>query len=430
MHLLTGAGSDYDGLLDLMGESRVVLIGEASHGTKDFYAERARLTRRLLAERGFGAVVAEADWPDAYRVNRHVMLRSEDPDADAALAGFLRFPTWMWRNREVLHFVEWLRAHNAGLGEPARRVRFYGLDVYSLRASMAAVVEYLARVDPAESKRARSRYACFDHVGGEGQAYGYALAHQGGLPCEDEVVAQLVELRRKASTYVGRDGLAEDEHFFAVQNAVVVRDAEEYYQQMFAGSESSWNLRDRHMAATLEAVLAHLKRIGAPGKVVVWAHNSHVGDARATTKSARGQFTVGQLAREALGDEAFLVGLTTYDGEVTAAADWGRPAHRWRVRPALAGSHEEVLHAVGEPRFWVSCADPPAREVLGVSRLERAIGVVYRPRHERQSHYVLTELADRYDAVVHLDRTAALEPLERDTAWDDGEPPETYPSGL
>ena len=428
---VTGADADYDELLDLIGDHRVVLIGEASHGTADFYAERARITRRLIAERGFTAVAVEADWPDAYRVNRYVTHRSTDPDADAALAGFRRFPTWMWRNREVRDFVEWLRAHNAGIADPERRVRFFGLDLYSLRTSMEAVVDYLADVDPTEARRAQSRYACFDHVGGEGQAYGYALAHEGALPCEDEVVAQLLELRRRASAYVAEHGLAAaDEQFFAEQNAVVVRNAEEYYQQMYAGGESSWNLRDRHMASTLDSVVEHLGRVGGPAKVVVWEHNSHVGDARATTRGERGQLTVGQLARETYGDDAVLVGLAAYEGEVTAAADWGRPAHRWRVRPALAGSHEEVLHAVGLPRFWVSTADPAVRDVLAVPRLERAIGVVYRPRHERQAHYVLTQMADRYDAVIHLDRTAALEPLERDVAWDAGEPPETYPSGL
>ena len=428
---VSGTDADYDGLLDLIGDRRVVLIGEASHGTADFYAERARITRRLIAERGFTAVAVEADWPDAYRVNRYVTLRSVDPDAETALAGFKRFPTWMWRNPEVADFVEWLRAHNAAVADAARRVRFYGLDLYSLRTSMEAVVDYLADIDPAEARRARTRYACFDHVGGEGQAYGFALAHEGGLPCEDEVVAQLLELRRRASTYVGEQGLAaEDEQFFAEQNAVVVRNAEEYYQQMYAGGESSWNLRDRHMASTLEAVVEHLESVGAPAKVVVWEHNSHVGDARATTRGARGQLTVGQLARETFGDDAVLVGLTTYDGEVTAAPDWRRPAHRWRVRPALAGSHEEVLHAVGLPRFWVSTAERAVRDVLLVPRLERAIGVVYRPMHERQAHYVLTHMAERYDAVVHLDRTAALEPLDRTAAWDEGEPPETYPSGL
>jgi erythromycin esterase-like protein len=432
VHPVSGESADYDGLLDAIGERRLVLIGEASHGTHEFYAERARLTRRLVEERGVTAVAVEADWPDAARVNRYVLGLSDDPGADEALSDFLRFPTWMWRNRVVLEFVRWLRVHNDRQADPARKVRFHGLDLYSLRASMEAVVTYLDAVDPAEAAAARRRYACFDHVGAEGQAYGYALAHAGAVPCEREVVAQLMALQQRAPEYAARDGwVAEDEFFAAEQNAVVVRDAEEYYQQMYAAGESSWNLRDTHMADTLDALVAHLgRRAPRPPKIAVWEHNSHVGDARATTRSARGHLTLGQLVRQRHATEAFLIGMTTYDGQVTAAPDWGRPAHRWNVRPALAGSHEEYLHAVGVPRFWLATAEPRACDALSELRLERAIGVVYRPRHERQSHYYLARLAEQYDAVLHLDRTQALEPLERTVAWQEGEPPETYPSGL
>ncbi len=431
-HLIHGSPTDYDALLGLIGDRRVVLIGEASHGTHDFYAERARITRRLIAERGFTAVAIEGDWPDATRVDRYVTGGARDTRAQDALADFARFPAWMWRNRDVVAFVDWLRAENANRADPATKARFFGLDLYSLRSSMEAVVAYLDGVDPQAARRARERYACFDHVGAEGQSYGYALAHEGALPCEGEVVAQLVELRRRAGAYLSRDGWsARDQQFVAEQNAVVVRDAEEYYQQMYRGGESSWNLRDRHMARTLGALLDHLSRVGArPAKIVVWEHNSHVGDARATTKGVRGQITVGQLAREALGDDAFLIGMTTYDGEVTAAPDWGRPAHRWRVRPALPDSHEAFLHDVGMPRFWLATSEPAVRAALTGPRLERAIGVVYRPLHERQSHYFLSDLARRFDAVLHLDRTEALEPLDRSPLWDVGEPPETFPSGF
>jgi erythromycin esterase-like protein len=432
VHPISGAAADYDELLDTIGDRRVVLLGEASHGTGEFYAERARITRRLIEECGVTAVAVEADWPDAARVNRYVLGISDDPDAGTALSDFLRFPTWMWRNTVVLEFVRWLRTHNDRRPDPARKVRFYGLDLYSLRTSMEAVVAYLETVDPVEATAARRRYACFDHVGGEGQAYAYALAHEGAPPCEREVVAQLVALRQRAPDYAARDGwIAEDELFLAEQNAVVVRDAEEYYQRMYSAGESSWNLRDTHMADTLDALLAHLdRRSWHPAKVVVWEHNSHVGDARATPRSARGHLTLGQLTRQRHLVETFLVGMTTYDGQVTAAPDWGRPAHRWSVRPALAGRHEEYLHAVGVPRFWVATSEPRAREALGPMRLERAIGVVYRPVHERQSHYYLARLADQYDAVIHLDRTSALEPLEQTVAWREGEPPETYPTGF
>ena len=428
---ITGAPDDYDGLLELVGDRRFVLIGEASHGTHDFYRERARITRRLIDECGFAAVAAEADWPDSYRVHRYVMGHSRDGDANAALADFRRFPAWMWRNRDVLAFVEWLRARNDAHGSAATKVGFYGLDLYSLRASIEAVIEYLDRVDPQEARRARDRYACFDHVGGEGQAYGYALAYEGAIPCENEVVAQLVELRHQADAYLRRDGwVAEDEYFFAEQNARVVRDAEEYYQQMYRAEVSSWNLRDRHMAGTLDALVEHLDRRLGRAKVVVWEHNSHVGDARATWMGARGELNVGQLARQRYAEECALIGFSTFDGSVTAASDWGGDAERKRVRPALAGSHEALLHEVATPGFWVRTADPAAHRALEASRLERAIGVVYRPETERQSHYFDARLADQFDAVIHLDRTRAIEPLERTSLWDRGEPPETYPSGL
>jgi erythromycin esterase-like protein len=428
---VTGAATDYDGLLGLVGDRRFVLIGEASHGTHEFYQERARITRRLVEECGFNAVAVEGDWPDAYRVNRYVMGLSSDASADAALSDFRRFPAWMWRNREVLQFVDWMRARNDAQHRPERKVRFYGLDLYSLQASIEAVIGYLDRIDPDEARRARERYSCFDHVGAEGQAYGFALAYQGAVPCENEVVAQLVAIRGRAEAYLRRDGwIAEDEQFFAEQNARVVRDAEEYYQQMYRAEVSSWNLRDRHMAGTLDGLVDHLGRQLHHAKVVVWEHNSHVGDARATEMGRRGELNVGQLARQRYGDECALIGFTTYDGSVTAASNWGEPALRKAVRPALPGSYEWLLHDVSGPAYWLATAVPSVRAALDTPRLERAIGVIYRPETERQSHYFGANLADQFDAVIHLDRTRALEPLERTARWDRGEPPETYPTGM
>jgi erythromycin esterase-like protein len=430
-HAITGERGDYEVLLDLVGDRRFVLIGEASHGTHDFYTERARITRRLIDERGFTAVAVEADWPDAYRVNRYVMGLSDDEDADTALSDFRRFPAWMWRNRDVLAFVEWLRARNDAHAHPATKARFYGLDLYSLRASIEAVVDYLDRVDPDEARRARARYSCFDHVGGEGQEYGYALAHLGTIPCENEVVAQLIELRRRAEGYLRRDGwVADDEFFFAEQNARLVRDAEEYYQQMYRAGVSSWNLRDRHMAGTLDALIEHLDRQSPRTKVVVWEHNSHVGDARSTEMGARGEFNVGQLARQRYGNECMLVGFTTFDGTVTAASDWGAPAERKQVRAASADSHEAFLHENRATRFWLDTAQPAVHDALSIPRLERAIGVIYRPQTERGSHYFHARLGEQFDAVIHIDHTRAVEPLERTSLWDKGEPPETFPSGI
>jgi erythromycin esterase-like protein len=430
-HEITGAAHDYDALLDVVGSRRFVLIGEASHGTHEFYRERARITRRLIDEHGFTVVAVEADWPDAYRANRYVMGLSDDTDADRALSDFRRFPAWMWRNRDVVQFVEWMRARNDAHAHPATKVRFYGLDLYSLQASIEAVIRYLDRVDPAEARRARDRYACFDHVGAEGQAYGYALAYENAIPCENEVVAQLVALRSRAEAYLRRDGwIAEDELFFAEQNARVVRDAEEYYQQMYRAEVSSWNLRDRHMAGTLDALVEHLDRRFGHTKVVVWEHNSHVGDARATEMGTRGELNVGQLARQRYGSECLLVGFSTYQGRVTAASDWGGVAERKHVRPALRGSHEALLHEAATPHFWLDTADPAVRDILRVPRLERAIGVIYRPETERRSHYFDARLGDQFDAVIHYDRTRALEPLERTSLWDRGEPPETFPTGI
>ena len=428
---ITGVADDYDSLLDLIGDRRFVLIGEASHGTHEFYRERARITRRLIDDLGFSVVAVEGDWPDAYRVNRYVMGMSTDSDAETALRGFRRFPTWMWRNQDVLGFVQWLRARNEAQAHPAKKARFYGLDLYSLRTSIAAVIEYLDRVDPSEAQQARRRYSCFDHVGAEGQAYGHAVVYQGAAPCENEVVAQLLELRRRSDLYLRRDGwVAEDEQFYAEQNARLVRDAEEYYHQMYRAEVSSWNLRDQHMAGTLDALIDHLDRQSGDTKVVVWEHNSHVGDARATAMGLRGELNVGQLARQQYGGDTALIGFTTFDGWVTAASGWGASTERKRVRPARPDSHEALLHSVGPPQFWLSTTDVPVHDVLDQPRLERAIGVIYRPESELQSHYFEARLARQFDAVIHMDRTRALEPLERTRAWDRGEPSETFPTGL
>jgi erythromycin esterase-like protein len=431
VHPLEGDPSDYDALFDLIGDRRFVFLGEATHGTHEFYRERARITKRLIQEHGFTAVAVEADWPDAYRVNRYVMGISDDPDGRTALSDFRRFPAWMWRNLDVLNFVEWLRGRNDAHAHPATKARFYGLDLYSLSASIEAVVTYLDRVDPHAARQARERYGCFDHVAREGQAYGYAVAFEAAIPCENEVVAQLVDLRRKAELYLRRDGwIAEDDLFFAEQNARVVRNAEEYYQQMYRADVSSWNLRDRHMAGTLDALVHHLDRQLGHTKIVVWEHNSHVGDARATAMGRRGELNVGQLARQRYAGDSVLIGFTTYEGRVTAAPDWGAAPRRMHVRKARPDSFEALLHDAGTPNFWISTRDAHVRDVLATPRLERAIGVVYRPQTERQSHYFEARLGEQFDAVVHLDRTRAVEPLDRTALWDRGEPAETYPTGV
>jgi erythromycin esterase-like protein len=427
---LRGASDDYDSLLELIGDARFVLIGEASHGTHEFYRERALITRRLIEERGFEAVAVEADWPDAYRVNRYVRGAPENADAEEALRGFRRFPTWMWRNAEVLDFVGWLRTHNDGV--PAEdAVGFYGLDLYSLHTSVAEVIAYLEKVDPEAAVRAGERYACFERFGGE-QLYGHAVKLGISESCREGVVAQLTELQRSADATLRRDGLAaEAEQFYAEQNARLVAHVERYYRSMFDDGDMSWDIRDRHMADTLIRLAEHLGRGGDSPRIVVWAHNSHVGDARMTEMGRRGQLNIGQLAREHWSDEVALVGFTTYEGTVTAASNWDAPAPtRMRVRPALAGSYEALFHEVGEPRFLVDLTSGEAGEELLSPMLERAIGVIYRPETERASHYFSALLAGQFDAVIHIDETRAVEPLERIAGWGAAEPPETYPSAL
>jgi erythromycin esterase-like protein len=409
-------------------DAPVIMIGEASHGTQDFYHLRASITKYLIERHGLTAVAVEADWPDAYRVNRFVRGEGPDEDANTALAGFERFPAWMWRNIEVLSFVRWLREWNDA--HPARKVGFYGLDLYSLTTSVQAVITYLEKVDPDAAGRARARYACFDHFAGDTHAYGYAVSAGIIESCEDAVVEQLSELQHAAARYAVRDDrLGPDEYFFAEQSARLAQSAEQYYRAMFRGRHSSWNIRDTHMADTFDALTAHLGRDGAAPKIAVWAHNSHLGDARATELGERGERNLGQLLRERHGDGAKSIGFTTYDGTVTAASDWDSDAERKVVRPALDGSIEAVLHAVGMPQFALDLRD---QQLGGFAAplLERAIGVIYRPQTERQSHYFQARIVDQFDALIHVDHTVALVQLEPSPHWYHEEVPETYPSGL
>lgn len=429
---LTGTAQDYDPLMDLIGDARIVLIGEASHGTHEFYEQRIEITKRLIQEKGFTAVAVEADWPDAYRVNRYVRGVNDDATAVEALGEFQDFPTWMWRNTDVLNFINWLRQYNDALPQNARKVGFYGLDLYSMHASIDAVLGYLDKVDPDAAKQARSRYSCFEHFREDTQTYGYAASFGLAESCEDEAVNQLIELQRRTAEYAQRDGqVAEDEFFYAEQNARLVKNAEEYYRSMFRGRVSSWNIRDRHMAGTLDELVAHLEQQGNQAKVVVWEHNSHLGDARATEMGDAGELNVGQLVRERYGRDAVLIGFSTYTGTVTAASDWGASAELKRVRPALPESYEALFHNTGLPRFLLNLRD--GGEVvteLRKPRLERAIGVIYRPDTERMSHYFRSRLPDQFDAVIHIDETRAVEPLERTAQWETDEVPETFPSAL
>lgn len=419
---------DYTPLFDFLADKRIVMIGEASHGTHEFYQIRAQITQKLIAEMGFTAVAVEADFPDAYRVNKYVQGFSNDDSSDEALGDFKRFPRWMWRNSEVLDFVRWLHAYNVTQTK-GPKAGFYGLDLYSLHTSMEAVINYLENVDPDAAKRARYRYSCFDHYGEDPQTYGYAVSFGVSEPCETEAVNQLVELRNKAAEYIGKDGKAAAEAFFsAEQNARLAKNAETYYRSMFQGRVSSWNIRDQHMADTLDALVSHLDRQhNGQSKVVVWAHNSHLGDARATYMNEIGELNLGQLARERYGDQAANIGFTTYTGTVAAASNWDAPAENKRVRPSLPDSYEIIFHETNIPRFLLMTKGV---EGLNQPRLERAIGVIYRPDTERISHYFNAHLADQFDAVIHVDETRAVEPLDRTPGWAEDEVPETYPTGI
>jgi erythromycin esterase-like protein len=430
---LEGAASDYDPLLDLIGNSTYVLLGEASHGTHEFYKARAEITKRLIREKGFNAICWESDWPDALRINRYIRnAGSQDRTALDALGEYRRFPRWMWRNADILDLVGWLKAHNEGLRPDQSKVGVYGLDLYSLHASMDAVVRYLDKVDPESARAARQRYACFEDFGDDPQSYGLtASAHQ-SLSCEEEVVAQLVDLQQHAADFLRRDGrIAEDELFFAEQNARVAKNAEQYYRAMFRGRPSTWNLRDTHMVDTLDGLMAHLGKHREKPKAIVWAHNSHLGDARQTEMGRRGELNVGQLVRQRHERAATLVGFTTYTGTVTAASDWDNPAERKHVRPGMERSYELLFHSLEIPSFLlIPREDEEVLEFLSQSRLERAIGVIYRPETERYSHYFSAQIARQFDAIIHFDQSRAVEPLDRTALWEKGELPETYPSGF
>jgi erythromycin esterase-like protein len=397
-----------------------VLLGEATHGTSEFYQMRERITRYLIVKKGFRFVAIEADWPDAARVDHYVRHFQYPPSEWTA---FARFPTWMWRNNEVHDFVSWLRKHN-GTVERSKRVAFHGLDLYSLYDSIRSVLNYLDEVDPESAKVARERYGCLTPWQRDPATYGHA-ALTGSYPtCETDVVRTLTDLLAKRRTYAEHDG----ERFLdAEQNARLVANAERYYRIMYYGSRASWNLRDSHMFATLKNLLAFY---GPDSKAVVWAHNSHVGNAAATEMSARGEHNIGQLCRKEFGDQAYLVGFGTHGGTVAAASEWDGPMQVKTIQPALSNSYEQLCHATAMPRFLLGLRgrdDLCGPKGLGKPRLERAIGVIYRPETERASHYFEANLPQQFDEYVWFDDTRAVTPLE--TTEIKGLP-DTYPFGV
>ena len=407
---------------DRFADARILLLGEASHGTSEFYRARAAITRRLIERHGFTIVAVEADWPDGAAIDRYVRLR---PPPASAEPPFQRFPTWMWHNREVAAFADWLREHNRDRSAEAR-AGFFGLDLYSLHASIRAVLAYLDRVDPDAAAIARERYGCLGPFGADPASYGRMAVTEGYAHCEQAVVEQLRQLLEKARDYRAADG---EDFLDAAQNARLIANAEAYYRAIYYGAAESWNLRDRHMFETLDLLL---RSHGENAKAVVWAHNSHIGDARATEMGqSRGELNVGQLCREQYGHEACAIGFGTHGGTVAAATDWGGEMEIKRINPSRPGSYEALFHASGHARSLLDLREgerPDARAILMEPRLERFIGVIYRPDTERWSHYASASLPEQFDAWVWFDETSTVAPLgDRPVAED---LPDTYPFGL
>ncbi len=413
--------ADFASAFDRFAGARVVLLGEASHGTSEFYQARSAITRRLIERHGFTVVAVEADWPDAAAIDRHVRQK---PHQLTNSAPFSRFPTWMWRNKDVEAFVSFLRDHNDNQ-LPANKVGFYGLDLYNMTGSIAAVLAYLDRVDPQAAAAARARYACLSPWSREPAAYGRASLTEGYALCERPVTRILVDLLQKELQYAKKDGA---EFFDATQNAHLVADAERYYRAMYYGAHESWNQRDRHMFNTLQNILTWA---GSKTKAIVWAHNSHIGDARFTEMGMeRGELNIGQLCRQAYGRGAALIGFGTYTGTVAAASEWDAPMEIKTVRPSRSDSYEALCHDVGIDRLLLDLRPgqhEDLRRAVADPRLERYIGVVYRPETERWSHYSYASLSDQYDAFVWFDKTTAVIPLPTQVAGDEDE---TYPFGL
>ncbi|MGC2463480.1 MAG: protein-L-isoaspartate(D-aspartate) O-methyltransferase [Steroidobacteraceae bacterium] len=414
------AAADLDGLLERIGDAKVVLLGEASHGTSEFHRMRERISQELITRKGFRFVAIEGDWPDVARLDHYVRHFEYPPSEWTA---FARFPTWMWRNTEVRSFVDWLHAHNAER-TPQRRVAIYGLDLYSLYTSIGSVLKYLDEVDPDSAQIARQRYGCLTPWQADPATYGHAALTGAYRTCENEVVQMLEDILHKQSDYAAHDG----ERFMdAVQNARLVTDAERYYRIMYYGSRASWNLRDNHMFETLKTLLNFH---GAAAKAIVWAHNSHVGDAAATEMSVRGEYNIGHLCREEFGNAAYSIGFGTHAGTVAAASQWDGPMEVKTVLPSLKQSYERLCHDTGRPQFMLPLRGRSAGEVrnrLAKPRLERAIGVIYRPETELASHYFQAVLPVQFDEYIWFNQTRAVTPLA--TRELEGLP-DTYPFGL
>jgi len=412
-----------DQLMDRIGDSKLVLLGEASHGTADFYDMRARITQELITKKGFNVIAVEADWPDAAHINH--FIHGTEPDPLLESKPFSRFPTWMWANQSVEKFIQWLKKHNQTINQPENKVGFYGLDLYSLFSSIEVVLNYLEKVDPKTAQVARQRYGCLMPWSKDPALYGQVVITKQYRECEADVLAALQELLKKRLQY----SLQDSEQFFdAEQNARLIANAERYYRTMYYAEANSWNQRDQHMFETLEAILNYR---GETTRAVIWEHNSHIGDARATDMSARGELNIGQLARQKYGDAAYLIGFGTDHGTVAAASEWGGPMEIKQVTPAHSDSYERVCHEVTHDKFLLplkpQTMETVTRNKLLSERLERAIGVIYRPETELQSHYFYASLPRQFDEYIWFDETRAVTPITKETLE---AVPDTFPFGL
>jgi erythromycin esterase-like protein len=431
---VTGTKAIQDSILEAVGDAKVVMIGEASHGTHEFYQQRAEITKRLIKEKGFDCVCIEGDWPDAYQINRYVRGLGSKREA---FSGFKsRFPTWMWRNTVTVDFASWLRDHNDKTADQNYKIGFYGLDLYSLYQSSVAVIDFLKENDPDFVSLAKKRYCCFDRENLDPQSYGLASAFNSKKSCQEGAVKMLQDMRQKYADQMQADGMAVDGAFYAKVNAQVVKDAEEYYRGMFL-MKNTWNIRDKHMANTLDDLLKHFEQVREKDntpqfkdrkqvKAVIWAHNSHLGDSGWTEFKERGELNVGKLVREKYGlERTYNVGFSTYTGTVTAAHEWDDPAQTMRVRPSEEGTYEHFWHKAGEGqdlglRFRANPGSKglsPAESKLAsaledTELMERAIGVVYRPMTEKQSHLFNAVVVKQFDSLIHIENSSALKEID------------------
>jgi len=424
--------SRYDALLDKIGDSRFVLLGEASHGSHEFYQARSEITERLISEKGFMAVAIEGDCPDTHKIHKYIQGHGCPNQWENSLEGFKRFPTWMWRNTTMLPFLTWLRHYNDDLPKRAK-IGMYGLDIYSLDASIKAVIRYLQHRDLPAANRAKQRYSNLIHGNNHNaQNYGYLVNNGLKRSCTKEVDDQLLELQCHGHFFTASGSLsAKDNYFYAVQNARLIKNAERYYRAIFESNVSSWNLRDNHMAESFNALAAYLaEKHNKPAKIVVWAHNSHIGDARATEMSERGEINLGQLLREQYGSAVYSVGFSTYSGTVTAASEWDAPPECKEIRDGLPSSYEHIFHNTKHSNFLLDLNDLELENYLRYPRLQRAIGVIYSAETERNSHYYFARLPYQFDSIIHFDETTAVIPLEVTVNWQKEDLSETYPSGF